>query len=119
MVMTAQDTDFLARHFLSRNLVRTFTNLEMKRVEQGFNQSVAVLAVKVISTSFPTPIFTYVLTTLWVVVKRIRWPSEVLLSMSVIAFRPLMMLLIHQRAERSFITVEHKLFICQIVLQFI
>lgn len=116
MVMTAQNTNFLARHFLPSNLVRTFSNLEMKGVEQGFNKVVAVLAVKVISTSFPTPILTYVLTTIWVVVKRIRRPSEVLLSMSVIAFRPLMVLLIHQRAERSFITVEHKLFVCQIVL---
>ena len=116
MVMAAQNPNFLARHFLSSNLVRTFANFEMKGVEQGFNKGVAVLTVKVISTSFPTPVLTYVLATLWVVVKRIRRPSEVLLTMSVIAFRPLMVLLVHQRAERSFITVEHKLFICQIVL---
>jgi len=91
----------------------------MQRVEKGFDQCVTVLTVQVITARFPAPILTYVLTSLWVVVKRIRWSSEILLSMSVIAFRPLMMLLIHQRAEGSFITVEHKLFIGQFVLKFV
>jgi hypothetical protein len=35
--MTAQNTHLLARHLLSRNLVRTFTNLKMQGVEQGFD----------------------------------------------------------------------------------
>lgn len=102
--MTAQDTNFLARHFLTRNLVSTFSNLKMKRVEQSLNQGMTVLTVQVVSTSFPAPILTNVLAALWVVVKRVRWPSEVLLPMRVVAFRPLVVLLVHQRAERGFIT---------------
>jgi len=79
---------------------------------------VTVLAVQVIAASLPAAILAYVLASLWVVVKRIRGPSEILLSMGVITLRPLMMLLIHQRAEGSLITVEHKLFVSQFVLKF-
>jgi len=79
---------------------------------------VTVLAVQVIAASLPAAILANVLASLWVVVKRIRGPSEILLSMGVITLRPLMMLLIHQRAEGSLITVEHKLFVSQFVLKF-
>jgi len=80
---------------------------------------VTVLAVQVIAASLPAPIFAYVLASLRVVVKRIWGPSEVLLSVSIITFRPLMVLLVHQRAEGSLITVKHKLFVGQFVFKFV
>ena len=79
----------------------------------------AVLAVQVIATSLPAPILAYVLASLWVVVKRIRGSSEILLSVGIITLRPLMVLLVHQRAEGSLITVEHKLFVGQFILKFV
>jgi hypothetical protein len=88
-------------------VVRAFFLLVQQWVIEVFYQSMAILAVSRFGTIFPRSVFHYQIAFLWVIEIEAWRSSKILLSMGVVAVRPLMLLVDH-RTERSLIAVDHK-----------
>lgn len=73
----------------------------------AFQQCVAELTVQVVRAVVPGAVFDHVRALFRQIVKILRGSSEVLLSVRVVAVRPLV-LLIYVRTERCFIEEHHK-----------
>ena len=107
--MTAEVKPLLALEFLLRHSIWTLSQFVIQWTEQLFYKGVRILAFKKFGTLIPVAIIRHI----WALVEKMEikvWRSpKVLLSMSIIAFWPLM-LLIYIWAKTSFIWVNHEFF---------
>ena len=83
--------------------------LVVQWTEQLLDQRVRILTLQEVMTLIPTSIIAHQGTFLHVVEEQVWWSSEILLSMSIIALRPLM-LFVDIRTETCLIWVYHELF---------
>jgi hypothetical protein len=105
--MATKIQPLLALELLVRNAIRTRPQLVVQRAEELFHQCVGELAVEVVGALLPAAIVLHIGTPLKEIKVKVRRPPEVLLTMSIVAFRPLM-LLIDVRAKASLIRVDHE-----------
>jgi hypothetical protein len=98
VVVAAKVEPLLALELLLRNSIWAKSQLVVQRAEKLLNKRVRVLAIEEFRALVPVSIISDVRAFLKVVKVKMRGSSEVLLSMRVIALRPLM-LLVDVRAE--------------------
>jgi hypothetical protein len=108
VIVTAQVETLLALELLVGHAVRTRTQLVVQRTEELLHQSVRKLAVQVVGTLLPAAILLHVGAPLQVVKVEVRRPPEVLLTMCIVAFGPLV-LLVDVGAEACLVRVDHEL----------
>jgi len=73
---------------------------------------VSILAVEVVFAAIPASVIVHLLAPLWQVEVVVRWSSEILLPVRVVALAPFM-LLVNQRAERGLVAIKHEFFQCE------
>ena len=82
----------------------------IQRREQLLNQSVGVLAIKIVRTTIPASVILHVRALLCIANEvQVRWPPEILLSVSVVTLRPFMFL-IDVWTKTGFVRINHELF---------
>ena len=83
-------------------------NLVVKRVEKDLNKGVGVVTLQFIFAGLPTAVLSDVGTALRIIEELIGWSSKVLLSVCVVAVRPVVDGRITNRAEGSLVAVKHE-----------
>ena len=109
MIMAAEVKPLLALELLLRNSIRTNPEFVVQRTEKLLNKRVGILAIQEFRALIPISVIGDKRASFKVVEVEMRWSSKVLLSMGVVALRPLV-LLVDVRAEAGFVWVNHEFF---------
>ena len=109
MVVTAKVASFRTLKLIPRLLIRTFFQLIVQRAEELLYKWMGILAVEEIVALVPTPVICDRLALLNIMKEQMRRPSKILLSMSIVAFWPLV-LFVYVGAEAGFVGVYHEFF---------
>jgi len=116
VVERAQLVPFVALPLVVGRRVRTLILFEESRVVNSFQQSVAKLTIQLVWALVPGAVFADIGALLWQVVEILRRSPEVLLSVGVIAVRPLV-LLVDVRTESGLIEEHHERFYWAVTLE--
>ena len=100
--MAAEVKPLLALELLLRNSIRTNPEFVVQRTEKLLNKRVGVLAIQEFRALIPISVIGDKRASFKVVEVEMRWSSKVLLSMGVVALRPLVFL-VDVRAEAGFV----------------
>lgn len=106
-----------ALEFVRGGLFGAVRDFEVERVEQDLDEGVRVVALQLKLAAFPAAVLTDLRTPLGVVEEEVGWPTEVLLSMGVVALAPVVNRRVADRAERRLVAVEHEFVVVQHALQ--
>ena len=90
MRMTAQLGELRAFKLVGRGSMVTVIQLVVQGVEQNLDEGMRVLAFEVVLASLPASIIRYIRASLREIEEVVRWSSEVLLPMSIVAHAPVM-----------------------------
>lgn len=118
MRVAAKIAQLSATEFIRWGSVLTVLQLVVQWVEQGLDEGMWILTVKIVFTPIPVAVFAYGWALLRLIEEHVGWSSEVLLTVSIVTLWPFMFL-VDKWTERCFIAIEHKFFKWQHTLQFV
>ena len=117
MIVTTEVHSLLTVEFLLWHTVRTRVQLVIEWTEQLFNKGMTVVAVKVVWALIPVAVLLHVRALFKRADKiEVRWSPEVLLPVSIVAFRPFVFL-VYYGAEACLICVDHELLKTHLLLE--
>lgn len=106
--MAAKIKPFLALEFLFRHSIGAWSQLVVQRGEELLDQAVSVLALQEVGALVPVAIICHIGAPIQIIKVEMRGSPEILLSVSVVALGPLM-LLVDVWAKTCLVGVYHKL----------
>lgn len=118
MVITTEFPPLSALIFVGVVFVRALAHFIIGGVVESFYQGVGIWTIQVVWTLVPTAIVENVVTLVLIVLENVRRSPEILLSVSIVAITPLM-LLVNQGTEGSLVAIDHEFFEGQDSLEFI